>query len=134
MSMSVEQLAPREREVLELVADGLADKEIAARLPPPVTLNTVKGHLKRIYLKLDVNCRTAAAAEWRSIGLKQGRNERGRGTPKGGHCNGWPRKRGLAREVVPLAWTSHRLQQHAGEHYVLEVHQCTGKECFCLEA
>lgn len=64
VSMSVEQLAPREREVLQLVADGLANKEIAARLTPPVTTNTVKGHLKRILLKLDVNCRTAAAAEW----------------------------------------------------------------------
>jgi DNA-binding CsgD family transcriptional regulator len=53
-------LARRERDVLALVADGHTNKEIAARLG--VEPLTVKKHLERIYEKLGVNTRTAAAA------------------------------------------------------------------------
>jgi DNA-binding NarL/FixJ family response regulator len=52
-------LSPRETEVLRLVAQGLADAEVAARLY--VSVSTVKTHLRSIYSKLDVPSRTAAA-------------------------------------------------------------------------
>jgi DNA-binding NarL/FixJ family response regulator len=52
-------LSARERQVLELVAKGLINKEIAAVLM--VSEDTVKTHLKRIYAKLDVTDRTEAA-------------------------------------------------------------------------
>jgi DNA-binding NarL/FixJ family response regulator len=56
----LEMLTPREREVLELLAQGMTNKEIAERLV--ITTNTVKRHLKSIFGKLDVHTRSAAAA------------------------------------------------------------------------
>jgi ATP/maltotriose-dependent transcriptional regulator MalT len=53
------QLTPREVEVLRLVAAGLSDADVAARLF--VSVHTVKTHLRAIYGKLDVPSRTAAA-------------------------------------------------------------------------
>ncbi len=53
-------LARREREVLALLAEGHTNKEIAARLD--VQSVTVKKYLERIYDKLGVHTRTAAAA------------------------------------------------------------------------
>ncbi len=64
MTGSIERLTPREREVLALVTRGLANKEIGHLLDPPISEETVKGHLKRILLKLSVPNRTAAAAEF----------------------------------------------------------------------
>jgi DNA-binding NarL/FixJ family response regulator len=52
-------LSPREREVLELLARGLPDKEISARLN--ISLPTVRYHLKHIYDKLHVRSRVGAA-------------------------------------------------------------------------
>ncbi len=57
-----ERLSPREREVLAFAAEGLANKEIALVLDPPVSEQTVKGHFKHIFLKLGVSSRTAAVA------------------------------------------------------------------------
>ncbi len=54
-------LTDREREVLDLLAQGLANKEIAEKLF--ITTNTVKRHLKAIFEKLDVHTRTAATAK-----------------------------------------------------------------------
>lgn len=54
-------LTDREREVLELLAKGLTNKEIAEQLV--ITTNTVKRHLKAIFEKLDVHTRSAAAAK-----------------------------------------------------------------------
>jgi DNA-binding NarL/FixJ family response regulator len=54
-------LTDREREVLELLAQGLANKEIADKLV--ITTNTVKRHLKAIFEKLDVHTRSAATAK-----------------------------------------------------------------------
>ncbi len=62
-----EPLSEREREILQLLHDGLSNPEIAAQLY--LSLNTVKWHLKNIYGKLDVDSRTAAAARARSLGL-----------------------------------------------------------------
>jgi len=53
-------LTGREREVLALLAGGLTNKEIANRLV--ITPNTVKRHLKSLFIKLDVNTRSAASA------------------------------------------------------------------------
>ncbi len=52
-------LSGREREVLESLAQGLPDKEIAARLR--ISLPTVRFHLKHIYDKLHVRSRIEAA-------------------------------------------------------------------------
>ena len=52
-------LSSREREVLDLVADGLANKQIARRLG--ITERTVKAHLTRVYEQLGVRDRTQAA-------------------------------------------------------------------------
>lgn len=51
-------LTPRELEVLRLVADGLSNAEVAARIGR--TEGTVKVHLKNILQKLDVHDRTEA--------------------------------------------------------------------------
>ena len=51
-------LSARQREVLELAAAGLSNREIAERLF--VSLNTVKFHLRSIYSKLDVHNRVQA--------------------------------------------------------------------------
>lgn len=63
-SSEVEKLSAREREVLELVAHGFANKEIADRLS--VTTEAVRWHLKHIYTKLHVHSRTEAALKYRS--------------------------------------------------------------------
>lgn len=63
-------LSNRETEVLRLVADGLSNAEIAARLY--LTQATVKSHLVHIYGKLGVDSRTAAVAAATSRGLIRG--------------------------------------------------------------
>jgi len=60
----VETLTMREREVLELVGNGLANKEIADRLN--LTVTAVRWRLKHIYQKLHVHSRTEAALKFRS--------------------------------------------------------------------
>ncbi len=55
----VDALTPREREVLGLVAAGLANKQIARRLG--ITDRTVKAHLTSVFARLGVEDRTQAA-------------------------------------------------------------------------
>ena len=63
----VEPLSQREMEVLQLIAQGLSNQEISARLF--LALDTVKGHNRRIYDKLQVQRRTEAVARARELGL-----------------------------------------------------------------
>ena len=62
-----EPLSERELEVLRLVAEGLSNRQIGERLF--LTLNTVKGHNRRIFAKLGVHRRTEAVARARALGL-----------------------------------------------------------------
>ena len=71
-SSKLHALSPREREVLELVAHGLTNKEIAESLV--ITTNTVKRHLKSIFKKLGVHTRSAAAAVAAAAGVPQERS------------------------------------------------------------
>jgi DNA-binding CsgD family transcriptional regulator len=54
------ELTPTEKELAGLVAEGLANKEIAAALH--ISVHTVEAHLTRIYRKLDVRSRAALAS------------------------------------------------------------------------
>jgi DNA-binding CsgD family transcriptional regulator len=54
------QLTPREREILDLVAEGRINAEIAETLW--VSPGTVRRHLENVFAKLGVHTRTAAAA------------------------------------------------------------------------
>jgi len=60
----VENLSPREREILELLTQGFSDKEIADRIG--VKHGTVRWHLQHVYEKLHVRSRTEAALKFRS--------------------------------------------------------------------
>ena len=53
-------ITPRELQVIELVSQGMRNKEIAAALG--ISEETVQVHLRNIYLKLNVNDRTAVLA------------------------------------------------------------------------
>ncbi len=64
---SVEPLSQRELEVLRLIAQGLSNQEISTRLF--LALDTVKGHNRRIFEKLQVQRRTEAVARARELGL-----------------------------------------------------------------
>jgi RNA polymerase sigma factor (sigma-70 family) len=57
----LDRLTEREREVFDLLARGMTNKEIADALV--ITTNTVKRHLKAIFEKLEVHTRSAAAAK-----------------------------------------------------------------------
>jgi DNA-binding NarL/FixJ family response regulator len=57
-------LTMREREIANLVAAGLSNKEIADRLV--VSVRTVEGHLYRACTKLDISDREQLAATIRS--------------------------------------------------------------------
>ncbi len=62
-----ELLSRREREVLQLIAQGLSNQEISERLV--LALETVKGYNKNIFGKLQVRRRTEAIARARALGL-----------------------------------------------------------------
>lgn len=63
-STEVENLSPREREILDLLTQGFSDKEIADRIG--VKHGTVRWHLQHVYEKLHVRSRTEAALKFRS--------------------------------------------------------------------
>jgi LuxR family transcriptional regulator, maltose regulon positive regulatory protein len=63
----VEPLSEREIEVLQLIAEGYANAEIAHKLY--ITTGTVKRHINNIYGKLGVGSRTQAVAKARALGF-----------------------------------------------------------------
>ncbi len=67
VSRSPELLTPRELEILRLIAAGHSNQEIGQRLF--LALDTVKGHNRRIFDKLQVQRRTEAIARARELGL-----------------------------------------------------------------
>ena len=60
-------LSQREVEVLELLADGFSNQEVADKLF--VSLNTAKTHISNIYTKLNVKRRTQAIQKARDLAL-----------------------------------------------------------------
>jgi len=63
----IEPLSQREIEVLQLIAQGLSNREISDTLF--LALDTVKGHNQKIFGKLQVQRRTEAIARARELGL-----------------------------------------------------------------
>lgn len=63
----IDALSQRELQVLRLIAQGLSNPEIGKRLF--LALNTVKGHNRIIFDKLQVQNRTEAVARARELGL-----------------------------------------------------------------
>ena len=66
-SEMVEPLSGRELEVLQLIAEGLTNQEVATRLY--LSLHTVKVHTRNIFTKLAVKNRTQAVARGRALGI-----------------------------------------------------------------
>lgn len=63
----IEELTARETEVLQWVARGLANKQIAKELG--ISGHTVKFHISSIFVKLGVNSRTEAVSSGARLGL-----------------------------------------------------------------
>jgi LuxR family maltose regulon positive regulatory protein len=63
----IEPLSQRELEILHLIAQGLSNRQIAERLF--LALDTVKGHNRIIFDKLQVQSRTEAVARAHELGL-----------------------------------------------------------------
>ncbi len=63
----MEPLSQRELEILKLIAQGLSNREIGERLF--LALDTIKGHNRKIFDKLQVQSRTEAIARARELGL-----------------------------------------------------------------
>jgi LuxR family transcriptional regulator, maltose regulon positive regulatory protein len=63
----IEPLSQRELKILQLIAQGLSNREIGERLF--LALDTVKGHNRKIFDKLQVQSRTEAIARARALGL-----------------------------------------------------------------
>ena len=53
-------LTPREREILQLLADGMSNADVAAKLF--ISQETVKSHVRHILAKLEADTRTQAVA------------------------------------------------------------------------
>ncbi len=64
---AVSELSVRETEVVRLIAGGLSNKEISARLS--LSEKTVKNHISRIFSKLNITARTQAAVHAIKTGL-----------------------------------------------------------------
>lgn len=67
LDSDVALLTNRETEILDLVAQGMSNKEIAEQLF--VSKYTVESHIKHIYRKLSVTKRTKAVSTARSLGI-----------------------------------------------------------------
>ena len=60
-------LSSREIEIIKYIASHLSNQEIADKLF--ISLNTVKTHLKNIFLKLEVDSRSNAVSKVKDLGL-----------------------------------------------------------------
>ncbi|MET0167476.1 MAG: LuxR C-terminal-related transcriptional regulator [Vicinamibacterales bacterium] len=60
-------LTDREAELLRRLSRGLSNQEIAQQMS--ITVGTTKGHLHKIFRKLNVRNRTAAVAKARQLGI-----------------------------------------------------------------
>lgn len=67
ISVATHKLSQREQDILQLVAAGCSNQEIAASLV--ISLGTTKKHLEHIYEKLDARSRTQAVAKARMVGV-----------------------------------------------------------------
>ena len=63
----IDSLSPRERKVLERICQGRSNKEIARELG--IAPETVKSHIKNIFVKLAVDRRAQAVLRAQSLGL-----------------------------------------------------------------
>ena len=63
----VDELSPRELEILQLLFIGLSNREISERLF--LSINTKKGYNRTIFSKLGVQNRTEAANRARELGI-----------------------------------------------------------------
>ena len=63
----IEQLTLREQEILQLIADGLSNRDIATNLF--ISIGTVKWHIKQLYKKLAVRSRVQAIVRARELDL-----------------------------------------------------------------
>lgn len=63
----IEPLSQRELEILKLIAQGLSNREIGERLF--LALDTIKGHNRKIFDKLQIHSRTEAIARAHELGL-----------------------------------------------------------------
>jgi len=61
------ELSTRETEIIRLIAEGLSNKEISARLN--LSEKTIKNHISRIFSKLNIYARTQAAVHAIRLGL-----------------------------------------------------------------
>ena len=66
-AQAVVHLSPRETEILQLVARGLGNREIAEAIG--LSKLTIESHTRNIYRKLEVGSRTEAVFEAKSLGL-----------------------------------------------------------------
>jgi LuxR family transcriptional regulator, maltose regulon positive regulatory protein len=67
LAFPVEPLTDREINMLQLVAEGLSNKEISLR--SRISICTTKWHLRNAFVKLDVSTRTGAIARARALQL-----------------------------------------------------------------
>lgn len=66
-SILVDRLTPREFEILDLIGKGMSNREIGEKLF--LALDTVKGHNRRIFEKLQVSRRTEAVARAKDLNI-----------------------------------------------------------------
>ena len=66
-AIHLDQLTPREREILEIMAQGLDNDSIATRLR--ISEKTVRNHVSTIFAKLGVSSRAQAVAHARDAGF-----------------------------------------------------------------
>jgi len=60
-------ISKREYEILELIAQGLSNEEIASKMF--LSVHTIKTHISNLFIKLDVKRRTQAVVRAREMGL-----------------------------------------------------------------